>query len=450
MQKQTTSDLRVIIGLGITGLSCARYLAAKHIPFIVTDSRPEPPCLTEFQDEFPDTELHLGGFSASLLLNAKELIVSPGVSLAEPTIAACINKGIPAIGDIELFAREAKAPVVAITGTNAKGTVTTLVGEMAKAAGKNVRVGGNIGIPVLELLQQHEPDLYVLEISSYQLETTFSLNAAAATILNLSEDHLDRYHTMQAYQAAKQRVYHQCESAIYNRDDNYTFPLNVAENTVQINFGMDKAEGNNFGLIKKDDETWLAQGNQLILPVTELQIHGVHNWINALAALAIGYSINLPMDAMINALKIFQGLPHRCQFVREIKGVNYYNDSKGTNVGATLAAINSLGQTNKGKLILIAGGLGKNADFSPLRPAVANYVRSVVLIGKDAPILENTLKDITQCINEDTMKNAVIHAQQIAQPNDAILLSPACASLDMFNDYEHRGEVFAQIVKELE
>lgn len=444
MQKQ-----HVIIGLGKTGLSCARYLAAKHIPFAIADSRPTPPYITEFQDEFPNTELHLGGFPPALLLNAKELIVSPGVSLEEPTIGVCIKKGIPAIGDIELFARDAKAPIVAITGTNAKGTVTTLVGDMAKTAGKHVRVGGNIGTPALELLQDHEPDLYVMEISSFQLETTYSLKAAAATILNLTEDHLDRYHTMQAYQAAKQRIYQNCYAAIYNRDDAYTTPQNLSENTTQISFGLNKAQQNNFGLIKQDNETWLAQGNNLLLPTSELRIHGVHNWINALAALAIGYSINLPMTAMINALKEFPGLPHRCQWVAEKNGVIYFNDSKGTNVGATLAAIKSLGQTTKGKLILIAGGLGKNADFSPLRSVVADYVRAAILIGHDAPLLDKVFKDVTQTIYADNMENAVLNAQKIAQPNDAVLLSPACASLDMFNDFEHRGEVFSQIVREL-
>ena len=294
MQKQHSSNLRVIIGLGKTGLSCARYLAAKHMPFAIADSRPTPPYLTEFQDEFPDTELHLGSFPPSLLLNAKELIVSPGVSLEEPTISVSIKKGVPAIGDIELFAREAKAPIVAITGTNAKGTVTTLVGEMAKTAGKEVRVGGNIGTPVLELLQNHEPDLYVLEISSFQLETTYSLNAAAATILNLSEDHLDRYHNMQSYQTAKQRIYHNTKAAIYNRDDAYTKPINLSENATKISFGMDKPDHNNFGLIKQNEQTWLAQGNNLLLAVSELRIYGVHNWLNALAALALVIALTYP------------------------------------------------------------------------------------------------------------------------------------------------------------
>lgn len=449
MNKPTNSDLSVIIGLGKTGLSCARYLAAKHIPFAITDSRANPPCLEEFQREFPEIKIYSGGFDHKLLQLAKELIVSPGVSLADPAIADCIKKGIPAIGDIELFAREAKAPIIAITGTNAKGTVTTLVGDMAKAAEKEVRVGGNIGIPALELLQDHEPDLYVLEISSYQLETTYSLQAAAATILNLSEDHLDRYQNMQGYQAAKQRIYKNAKAAIYNRDDAYTTPQNLSATTQQISFGMDKTEQNNFGLITQNEQTWLAQGNHLLLSVSELRIHGIHNWLNALAALAIGYSINLPMTAMIKALKAFPGLPHRCQWVAEKNGVIYYNDSKGTNVGATVAAIKSLGHTTKGKLILIAGGLGKNADFSPLRPAVADYVRVVILIGQDAPILEKTLNDVTQCINTDSLKNAILTAQKMAQPNDAVLLSPACASLDMFKDFEQRGDVFEQIVRAL-
>lgn len=443
------NDLRVIIGLGKTGLSCANYFAQQNIPFAITDSRNTPPCLAEFREKHPDIAVHLGGFPPTLLAQAKELIVSPGVSLHEPVIAECIAKGISAIGDIELFARAARAPIVGITGTNAKGTITTLVGEMAKTAGKDVRVGGNIGIPALDLLNNHEPDLYVLEISSFQLETTYSLAAAAATILNLSPDHLDRYETMREYQMAKQRIYQNCAAAIYNRDDEYTWPIELDKNSLRLTFGASNPGENEFGIRIQNQMVWLATGNELLLPTSELRIHGRHNWLNTLAALAIGTAIKLPMSAMLNTLKGFPGLPHRCQFIASKNNVDWYNDSKGTNVGATIAALESLGRVVKGKLILIAGGLGKNADFTLLQPAVKQYVRAAILIGQDAPIIQSALKDVTQCTVTNDLMAAIQKAREIAQPNDAVILSPACASFDMFRDFEHRGEVFTQAVREL-
>lgn len=451
MAKSTTakSDLRVIIGLGKTGLSCANYFAQNNIPFAITDSRTAPPCLAEFKEKHPDVTAHLGGFPPELLAQASELIVSPGVSLHEPALAECIAKGTPAIGDIELFARAARAPIVGITGTNAKGTITTLVGEMAKAAGKDVQVGGNIGIPALELLNGKEPDLYVLEISSFQLETTFSLAAAAATILNLSPDHLDRYGTMREYQMAKQRIYHNCAAAIYNRDDQYTWPIELNPDTLRLTFGASNPGENEFGIRVQNQMVWLATGDELLLPTSQLHIHGRHNWLNTLAALAIGTAIKLPISAMLNTLKGFPGLPHRCQFIAEENNVAWYNDSKGTNVGATIAALDSLGKVVKGKLILIAGGIGKNADFTLLQPAVKQYVRTAILMGQDAPIIQSAIKDATQCIIVNDLMTAIQKAREIAQPNDAVILSPACASFDMFRDFEHRGEVFMQAVKEL-
>ena len=436
------------MGLDKTGLSCARYLSHLNKPFVVMDTRKDPPELTEFKQAFPHCEVQLGELNKELLCKADELIVSPGISLQEPAIVQAMKQGVCAIGDIELFARAAKAPIVGITGTNAKGTVTTLVGEMICAAGYKVLVGGNIGIPALELLNQPLPDFYVLELSSFQLERTYSLNTLAATILNLSPDHLDRHGTMQDYAAAKHRVYKNCKTLVYNRDDAWTFPPHVASQK-QISFGLDNSQTDQFGLMTIDRKTYLAFAHQPLLAVDELLIKGRHNWVNALSALALGYAINLPMAAMLAALKEFKGLPHRGEWVKEKAGVDWYNDSKGTNVGATIAAIEGLGGAIKGKIILIAGGLGKGQDFSLLRESVTHYVKQVLLIGKDAPLLAQVLQDIVEIHHATTLQNAVIAAKEIAQAGDAVLLSPACASMDMFKNFEERGDIFKQIVNDL-
>lgn len=435
----------IIIGLGKTGLSCARYLAHLNKPFIVMDTRKDPSELAEFKKEFPNCEVQLGELNKELLCKADELIVSPGISLQEPAIAETIKQGVTAIGDIELFARAAKAPIIGITGTNAKGTVTTLVGEMIHAAGCKVLVGGNIGIPALELLNLPVPDFYVLELSSFQLERTHTLNTVAATVLNLSPDHLDRHGTMQAYATAKHRIYKNCKTIVYNRDDCQTFP-STASSQNQLSFGADNGQTNQFGLMTIADKIYLAYEHQPLLAVDELVIKGKHNWINALAGLALGYAINLPIPAMLTALKNFKGLAHRCEWVKEKAGVAWYNDSKGTNVGATIAAIEGLGEAIMGKIILIAGGLGKGQDFSLLRESVVHHVKQVILIGKDAPLLAQVLQDIVDIQHATTLQDAVIAAKDKAQEGDAVLLSPACASMDMFKNFEERGEIFKQIV----
>lgn len=439
------SDYSLVIGLGKTGLSCARYLAKQNISFAVMDTREAPPNLVNLREEFPDVPVYLGGLNEEIILQAKELIVSPGVSLHEPQIAKAIAKGISAIGDVELFARVIKAPLVAITGTNGKGTVTTLVGEMVRHAGKNVCVGGNIGTPVLDLLSDPEPDLYVLEISSFQLETTFSLKPFVATILNISADHLDRYAgAMQPYIAAKQLVYHDAEICVWNRDDKNTYPQNNKSKV--ISFGLSKPDDNQFGIVSKNKQIYLALGDKDLLSVDELKIKGRYNWANALAALALGHALELPMSVMLQALREFKGLKHRCEWVIEIDGVQWFDDSKGTNVGATTAAIEALGDVIAGKIILIAGGLGKGADFSPLREPVARHVKAVILIGKDAPLLTNVLQGTTSIQQASSLQQAVVMANKSAQCGDAVLLSPACASMDMFRDAEQRGDIFKELV----
>ena len=436
------SPLYVIVGLGATGLSCANFLRAQKIDFAVTDSRRDPPNLDAFKKSFPDVSVSVGKLDEALLAKADAIVLSPGVSRNEPAIAK-LSK--PVLGDIELFARAVKVPVIAITGTNAKSTVTTLVGKMAEAAGYHVQVGGNLGVPALDLLQDTQTNLFVLELSSFQLETTSSLRPQVATVLNITPDHMDRYHDLAEYQQAKHRIYTQCLRAVCNRDD----PLTETHAAEKIYFTLNAPQPNEFGLLEKKGEVYLAFGEQALLSVKELPVVGRHYQANALAALAIGYGFGFPLASMLKVLREFKGLPHRCQFVREKNGVRWYNDSKGTNVGATQAAIEGLGSEISGKLILIAGGLGKNADFSPLLPVMEKYARHVVLIGQAAPDLAAIIGNRIAISFAHSMDEAVRAAASAAQPNDSVLLSPACASYDMFNNFEHRGQVFTGIVEKL-
>ena len=428
-------NLKVIIGLGKTGMSCVRHLARQNCNLAVMDSRTNPPCLEELRRDFPKIPVFLGDFDQAVIDSVQEIILSPGVSLQTPSIIRAHARGIPVIGDIELFARAAHAPIIAITGSNGKSTVTTLVGEMAKNAGINVKVGGNLGIPTLDLLDPYA-ELYVLELSSFQLETTHSLKIKAAVVLNVTEDHMDRYCSFDEYLFAKQRIYKNCKIAVINHDDPISYSgVKLPEKI--ISFGL-KNDGENFGIC----DGYLNHANKKLLKINELKIKGLHQAANALAALALGTAINLPEEVMIKTLREFPGLPHRCQWVAKINEVDWYNDSKGTNVGATHAAIEGLGQEIKGKIILIAGGLGKGADFTPLQKPVKQYARTVILFGKDAPKIESALKNHTKIIHADSMKNAVLLAKQTAESNDIVLLSPACASFDMFDNFEHRGDEF--------
>ena len=442
-------NLKVIVGLGKTGLSCVRYLVKQGFPVTVTDSRLEPPGLNELKMEFPQVPISLGGFDRDLLNQAQEMIVSPGIPLYEPTIAKAIKHGIPAVGDIELFARHVKAPIVGITGTNGKSTVTALVGEMAQNAGLRVGVGGNLGTPALDLITATESDLYVLELSSFQLETTHSLQTTTATVLNITPDHMDRYHDFAAYVAAKQRIYQQhCRIPVINRDDPVSYS-GLANRNNAISFGMNEPKSGEFGLRVQDNKTYLAFGDKNLLDASAMMIKGRHQMANALAALALGSAIQLPLPTMLETLKTFKGLAHRCQWVRKINAVDWYNDSKGTNVTSSLAGIEGLGSTIDGKLILIAGGLGKQQDFSPLHDAVAKNVRTVILIGQDAKIIAAALEGANKIIFAKSLAEAVTIAKREAQAGDAVLLSPACASFDMFNNFEHRGEVFMELVRNL-
>jgi UDP-N-acetylmuramoylalanine--D-glutamate ligase len=438
---------RVIIGLGVTGLSCARFFAKHGVPFTVIDNRENPPGLDAFRREFADVPLQLGEFSAELLNAADELIVSPGVALDEPAIAAAIRNGVSVCGDIDLFVREARAPIIAITGSNGKSTVTTLVGAMAQTAQRNVGVGGNLGTAALDLLGPAR-DLYVLELSSFQLERAQPLYAEVATVLNVSPDHMDRYPSLLAYYQAKHRVFRGCKQIVINRADTLSRPL-VPAAVAQWTFGLDAPDFNGFGVRDYNGERYLAFERELLLPVRELRIAGAHNIANALAALALGHAVGLPMAAMLQTLRDFSGLAHRCQWIAEKNNVAFYDDSKGTNVGATVAAIEGLCASSNGKVVLIAGGVGKGAEFDALKPALEKYGRAAVLIGEAAPAIAAVLQNALPLAFAHDMQTAVAQAAQLAQTGDSVLLSPACASFDMFDNYAHRGDVFIAAVKNI-
>jgi UDP-N-acetylmuramoylalanine--D-glutamate ligase len=433
----------VVAGLGKTGLSCVRFLREKGASVVATDTRAEPPMLMEMKARFPEVEF-VAGLTETVLEHASAVVTSPGLDLRLPFFTAARMRDVPVIGDVELFAREAKAPVVAITGSNGKSTVTTLLGQMAQQAGRRVAVGGNLGTPVLDLLDD-AVELYVLELSSFQLELTESLDAAAAVILNITPDHIDRHGTFEYYASLKARVFRGTGHCVANRDEAVVEAL-VPAGRERFGFTLHAPETDReFGLIETAQGTWLARGQEKLLGLAELRIKGLHNAANALAALALGTAIGLPLPAMCAALREFPGLPHRCQWVAEKRGVNWYNDSKGTNVGATLAAL--LGMP--GPIVLLAGGLAKGGNFAPLKPVLADKGRALVLFGQDAALIEEAVSGSVPVHHATDMAEAVGQAATAAQPGDTVLLSPGCASFDMFSGYEQRGEKFIEAVRGL-
>jgi UDP-N-acetylmuramoylalanine--D-glutamate ligase len=441
------ANMHVVVGLGKTGLSCARHLQGLGLPFCAVDTRAAPPGLADFRAEFPDVPLECGELRAATLCAASTLVMSPGVDPRTPAIRQAVAAGVTLTGDIDLFARAAPAPLVAITGSNAKSTVVTLIGAMAKEAGLRTAVAGNIGTPVLDLLIDAPYELYVLELSSFQLETTHDLNAAVATVLNMSPDHMDRYDSMQAYHRAKHRIFQGCRQAVVNRDDALSRPLLPAAVKVS-SFGLGRDDSRDFSVIEQQGHPWLAFERRPLLAVSELKIVGRHNVANALAALALGHAAGLPWEPMLQCLRTFPGLPHRCQWVADVAGIPWYNDSKGTNVGATVAAINGLG--GAGRIILLAGGVGKGADFAELGPVMARYGKLAVLFGEDADRIELVLAPVVAVLRAASLQDAVHLARAHAEPGTVVLLSPACASFDMFDDYQQRGNVFMQTVGELQ
>ena len=441
--------LKVVAGLGISGVSAVNFLYEQGYQVAVTDSRPTPPG----HDQIPAAvRTSFGKLDAELLLQAEEIILSPGLAPQLPEIQQAIAQGVAVVGDIQLLRRATEVPIIAITGSNAKSTVTTLVGMMAQDAGKKVAVGGNLGRPALDLLKD-QPELIVLELSSFQLETTSNLNAEVAVVLNLSEDHLDRHGDMLGYHKAKHRIFQGVKKVVYNRDDSLSRPL-VPDVTPIQSFGLNAPDLNQYGVLREADGTmWLARGLERLIRTSDLYIQGMHNVANALACIALGEAVGLPLQSMLNTLKHFKGLEHRCEYVQTIANVRYYNDSKGTNVGATLAAIDGLGAAiavKQGKLALILGGQGKGQDFKPLRTAIQKYVKAVILIGEDAALIEQAIQGSTTILHANSLKDAVDLAQQATQAEDVVLLSPACASFDMFKSYNDRGQQFVACVNALQ
>lgn len=430
----------LVLGLGKTGLSVARFLSSHGIPLAVVDSRANPPGLAELQDVLPDVAVFLGGFDEAAFAAATHLVVSPGIALTTPAVERAIASGIPAFGDVDLFACVASAPVVAITGANGKSTVTTLVGLMAEAAGRKVKVGGNLGVPMLDLLDP-EAELYVVELSSFQTERASLLEPVAATVLNISPDHMDRYPDIEAYAGAKRRVFHGNGTMVLNADDPLVAAMAETGRPVAW-FGLGGRRAD-FCLRCIDGAEWLVCRDVPLMRSAEVRIKGRHNLANALAALALGEAVGLVPQAMADVLRRFPGLDHRMQWVAEIDGVNWINDSKATNIGACIAALEGL----EGPVVLIAGGDGKGADFAPLAPVAKKLVRAAVLMGRDAPLLQQALAGSVETLRVENMKGAVAEARRLAQPGDTVLLAPACASLDQYRDYQERGRIFAETVR---
>jgi UDP-N-acetylmuramoylalanine--D-glutamate ligase len=436
-----SASFDLVIGLGITGQSCLRYLLAQGEPVRALDTRAEPPGLDAIRQQAAGVPVHLGGLREDWLNEARRLIVSPGVAVSTPEIARQAAAGKEVIGDIELFARAASEPVAAITGSNAKSTVTALLGEVARAAGHRALAGGNLGTPALDLLGQGA-EMYVLELSSFQLETTFSLGAQVACILNISQDHMDRYAGFGDYIAAKQRIFDGCEVAVWNRDDEATRPQTPVP--AQMTFGVHADSDYRLDV----QRGVLMRRGEDLLSVSSLKLRGNHNALNVLAVLAMAEALGLDRVACLRAVQEFPGLPHRCVLVAEHRGVQWFNDSKGTNVGATLAALAGIGPAIPGKVVLIAGGQGKGQDFSPLAQPAADHVRAAVLIGEDARQLAAALAPVG-CHFAADMADAVRRASLLAEAGDAVLLSPACASFDMFRGYADRGDTFVRHVMEV-
>jgi len=442
----------IIVGLGSTGISCARYFASIGQHFKVVDSREDPPGLKKLLELLPDVELELGAFNKQTFINADCLVVSPGVSLLTPEIAAAKENGVLITGDIDIFSKRVNAPIVAVTGSNGKSTVVAILAEILRKAKVSFALGGNLDgasfKPALDMLLEPEKELYVLELSSFQLETTHKLNAVVAVLLNLSEDHMDRYQGLEDYYEAKANIFNGCKQILINREDKFS-ELSRSLGVPVRDFGFGRPSKNGIGLLENDSGEYLAYRTENIAFVSELKVVGRYNVLNMLAAIGLALAIDIDLDSIRQGVKSFVGLPHRCQWVGRKNGVDFYNDSKGTNVGATGAAIDGLGQRISGKIILIAGGIAKGADFSVLRPIVNRWCKEVILIGVDAIELGASLGDDVKKYYAASMQDAVSTAHSHSSQGDVVLLSPACASFDMFDNFQHRGEAFMNAVGDL-
>lgn len=436
----------VVVGLGLTGFSCVRYLLARGLHVSVTDSRKVTDYTEQLKTEYPQVDLYLGDLNQHVLNNAGLVVVSPGVPLKEPALVEASENGAVLIGDIELFVQENTAPVIAVTGSNGKSSVTALAGQICESAGLKTLVAGNIGIPVLDSLTSNEYyDVCVLELSSFQLEATNSVNASAAIILNVSDDHMDRYDSIGDYLLAKLRIFRGAEHVIIYRHDELLKQVSLPKDSL-VTYGLDEPDDkHDFGVKKYSNREWLVKGDERLIKLDNIPLTGRHNVANVLAALALTEQLQLDMDKAVEAIKSFKGLPHRTELIRELDGVKWVNDSKATNIGATIAALQGMREN----VILIAGGQGKGADFSELAATISDKVKCVILFGEDAGLIDQELSAvISTCLVAD-MKAAVDEASQLAGHNDVVLLSPACASFDMYAGFEERGDDFRRLVEGL-
>ena len=432
---QYQNKIVTVIGLGKTGLSCVDFLLKKQANVRVMDTRTKPSGVEQLAENIP---LHTGGLNQEWLLSSDLIVISPGLALKTPEIQTALQQGVDVVGDIELFCREVNKPIIAITGSNGKSTVTSLVSEMAKADGLNVGMGGNIGISALSLLER-EYDLYVLELSSFQLETTYSLKATAATVLNVSEDHMNRYVDLEEYRQAKLRIYANCHTAVVNAEDPLTQEDDKQSAQVQLSFGEHHAD---YWLKTENGKQFLMAKDGLSLPCDEIKLAGRHNYMNALASIALAQAAGIKTQGILTALRTFNGLEHRFQSVHFANGVRWINDSKATNVGSTVAALTGL--HIEGRLHLLLGGDGKGADFSELEKLINKPDIFCYCFGQDGKQLAELSR---QSRLFDTMEQAVEALRPLLQAGDLVLLSPACASLDQFVSFEKRGEAFVRLAK---
>ncbi len=442
-----TDKRRLIVGLGITGTSCMRHFLGLGLSFSVLDTREQPPEIEALLKEFPHVDIRFGAGHEAWVDDANEIYISPGISKDDPLFATAIARGALISGDIDLFAGLVTAPVIAISGSNAKSTVTTLVGKMAECAEINAGVGGNLGEPALDLLSANR-EAYVLELSSFQLERCSDLQPKVACLLNVSADHMDRHQTMMAYHQAKQRVYRGAQHIVFNRHDHLTAPLRTVDVSIK-SFGLDVPDLGQFGVKEIKGVRSLVKGFESLMPVSDIPLIGDHHILNTLAALAIGDAAGFPLAAMQQAIKQFKGLPHRCEWVGEVNGVRYINDSKATNVGATVAALKGLSSSVNGNIVLIAGGQTKGADFSALITALKPLSCKLILLGEGADAIANLASNQHEVLRADSLEQAVSIAASNSHAGDLVLLSPACASFDMFSGFEQRGNIFKAAVAAL-
>lgn len=438
----------VVLGAGLTGLSCVRFLQSHGINCCLNDSRANAVDSQVFTAEFPHCPLTLGEWQLQWLKDAEVVLLSPGIDLAAEQLDKVINEHCLVMGDVELFCQLSDATVIAVTGSNGKSTVVSLLEHLGNKLNLNVALGGNIGVPVLEQLKQPAA-CNILELSSFQLETLTSMKAISATVLNVSDDHLDRHKTLANYSKIKQKVYQQCDVAVVNRDDKFSYSRVELSTQQVISFGSDIPKEDHFGLVDDNGELSLMYGDKVLIDHKKLPLAGIHNALNYLAALALGKAANWSLTEMVANLASFEGLPHRCQRVPSHDNITWINDSKATNVGASIAAIDGLSPTinSKSKLILIAGGDGKGADFTPLAQTIKQHVRYLITLGKDgAQLLAAAKLSDEHAFNVDSLAAAVEKAHKLAEQGDVVLLSPACASIDMFKNFAERGQLFVNAV----